>query len=625
MCGIVGVASSCGKVRPELISLLRDELSHRGPDDIGLWISDDGLVGLGHQRLSVIDLSSNAHQPMSFRTENTLITFNGEIYNYKELKRELQELGYVFHSESDTEVIIGAYDAWGKDFLNRLNGQFAFAIFDKDTQKVMLARDRAGEKPLYYAHFNHKLIFASELKAILAYPGFPRKLNIAALNDYLTFGYVMGSKSILRDINKLKAAHYAEYDISTNRLTVSRYWEIPAPMFDPHTPAEKLLKPLHELLRNSVQKQLVADVPLGILLSGGMDSSLITAIASKVSSEPVNTFTITFPGYKGYDESGHARLIADHFKTHHTEFEAKPETVELLPLLARQYDEPLADTSIIPTYLISKLIRQYATVALSGDGADELFGGYPFYSWLYFLNEVRKLLPGWTRKSAAGFVKKFVPVGVRGRNHVIALKGDLAYSIAHINMLFDHGTRQSLLRPILGQNMALSDAPEQSRIHICNQNYSWLRQATEADFRTTMVDAYLTKVDRASMLNSLEVRAPFLDFRLIEFAYGQVPDHLKVRGTKRKILLQHLAKQLLPPAFDLSRKQGFIIPMDAWFKKGRWGNYIKSLLLSNNQKIFDHGIIKDLIDGQVKGRNNTRRLFALTMFELWRRQYNIIL
>ena len=557
--------------------------------------------------------------------ENILITFNGEIYNYKELKRELKELGYVFHSESDTEVVLSAYEAWGKNFLNRLNGQFAFVIFDKNKQKMMLARDRAGEKPLYYAHFNCKLIFASELKAILANPEFPRKLNIEALNDYLTYGYVMGNKSIFRGINKLKAAHYAEYDISTDRLTVSRYWELPTPMFDPNMPTEKLLKSLYELLRDSVQKQLVADVPLGILLSGGMDSSLITAIASKVSSEPVNTFTISFPGYKGYDESGHARLIADHFKTHHTEFEAKPETVELLPLLARQYDEPLADTSIIPTYLISKLIRQHATVALSGDGADELFGGYPFYSWLYFLNEVRELLPSWACKSAAGFVKKILPVGVRGRNHLIGLKGDLAYSIAHINMLFDHGTRKTLLRPILGQSVVINNGPEQYKIHICNQDYSWLRQATEADFRTTMVDAFLVKVDRASMLNSLEVRAPFLDFRLIEFSNRQVPDHLKVRGAKRKILLRHLAKQLLPSAFDLNRKQGFIIPMGAWFKKDQWGNYIKSLLLSHRQKFFDHGIIKDLIDGQMKGRNNTRRLFALTMFELWRRQYNILL
>ncbi len=622
MCGIVGLASQSPIARPGLLETMRDTMRHRGPDDAGAWWAPDGRVGLAHQRLAIIDLSSGGHQPMQDSSNQFCITFNGEIYNYLDLRRELEACGHHFLTASDTEVILESYRAWGVDCLSRLNGMFAFGLYDSATRRLFLARDRAGEKPLFYYYTPGRLVFASELKALMVDPSFPRKLDLEALDYYLAYGYVPGEMCILKGVRKLAQAHAMTYDLETDTLRDWRYWELPKQYEQADVSADELTDELETLLSDSVRRQLVADVPVGILLSGGIDSSLVTAMAARVSSRPVKTFTISFPGHDAYDEGPYARLVAEHFGTHHTELAAEPATVGLLPELARQYDEPMADSSMVPTYLVSRLIRQHSTVALGGDGGDELFGGYLHYSWLQRQESARSYLPRLLRRAVGEAAARIVPVGLRGRNYIIGFTADLPRSIAYVNLYFDSRTRRRLLSPVAENGARPRISPEDYRAGLCTPGHTIVRQATEADFRTTLVDAYLVKVDRASMLTSLEVRAPWLDYRIIEFAFGCVPDRLRVTESERKILPRRLAQRLLPPGLDLNRKQGFSMPLTSWFK-GEWGAYVESILSKADPQLFDQRMIQSLIAGQRRGYANTARLFALMMFELWRREYRV--
>jgi len=593
-------------------------LSHRGPDDRGLYWSEDGRVGLAQCRLAVIDLSAAAHQPMSDASKHVWITFNGEIYNFRELRRELECRGHRFNSHSDTEVVIEAYREWGDAFLTRLEGMFALALYDSKQRRVILARDRAGEKPLFYFHAGGALLFASELKALTADPNFPRVIDPLALDFYLTYGYVPGEMCIFRGTNKLAPGHALSFDLDRGTMRTWSYWSLPDPP-DGREDDEVLLDELDRLLEQSVRRQLVADVPVGVLLSGGVDSSLVTAMAARVSSRTVKTFTISFPGFAGLDEAPFARLVAEHFGTEHVELAAEPATVELLPMLAKQYDEPIADHSMVPTYLVSKLVRREATVALGGDGGDELFGGYHHYQWILREERLRRYVARPIRRAAGAVASHLLPVGTRGRNHIIGLSHDTGYSIAHINVYFDRRTRQALLR---GVDATVDGAPERYRAGLTNAGYSPIRRATEADFRTTMVDGYLVKVDRASMLNSLEIRAPFLDAPLIDFAFSRVPDDLKVTEQERKILLRRLGGRLLPPQLDLKRKQGFTMPLDAWFA-GEWGRFLEATVRESD--VFDRKTVESLLAGQRRGRVGAHRIYALAFFELWRREYKATL
>lgn len=621
MCGIVGIVSEDARANPDRLLMMRDTMFHRGPDDAGIEWSDDNCVGLAQRRLAIIDLSPGGHQPMSDASGRLTITYNGEIYNYLELRDDLKARGHQFRTSSDTEVILQAYLEWGLECVKHLSGMFAFALYDRAQRRLVLARDRAGEKPLFYWHRPRKLVFASELKALMADPSFARNLDLNSLDYYLAYGYVPGEMCIFKEVRKLLPGHLLTYDIETDELRSWRYWQLPEPMTGGTASAEELTSELERLLEDSVRRQLVADVPVGVLLSGGIDSSLVTAMAARTSSKPVKTFTISFPGYGAYDESPHAQLVADHFGTEHTQLVAEPTSVELLPELARQYDEPMADSSMVPTYLVSRLIRKHAKVALGGDGGDELFGGYGHYSWIQKLDRTRWFMPGLVRRAAGTAATRYLPVGLRGRNYLIGFASDRRYSLAHVNLYFDHWTRRSLLAPVI-HNGYCSGRPEEYRVGLCKPEYSILRQATEADFRTTMVDAYLVKVDRASMLNSLEVRAPWLDYRLIEFAFGRVPDNLRATESERKILPRCLAQRLLPAGLDLNRKQGFSMPLASWFS-GEWGRYVESVLRDADPRLFDPKVIGNLIAGQRRGYANTARLFALTIFELWRKEYRV--
>ncbi len=620
MCGIVGAAGSAARYDGDLLAFMRDRLTHRGPDDAGLWISPDGRVSLGHRRLTIIDLSPAGHQPMSDPDGQCWLAFNGEIYNHRALRQELEHRGHRFRSACDTEVIIGAYRAWGLSCVDHLNGMFAFALYDVTAGRVLLARDRAGEKPLFYHRDGDRLVFASELKALFADPSVPRDIDPVGLDHYLALGYVPGDLCLVQGVRKLPPATALTYDVRSGAISTWRYWDLPEHQPD-GSDVEDLTEQLGRLLEESIRLRLVADVPVGILLSGGIDSSLVTAAAAAVSSRPVRTFTVSFPGYGVYDESPHARIVARHFGTDHTELAAESTSVELLPELARQYDEPMADSSMIPTFLVSRMIRRDAKVALGGDGGDELFGGYNHYRWLLRRERLRGLVPGPLRTLAGVHLAGRLPVGFKGRNYLTALPGGSGHAIAHVNLYFDEITRRRLA-PATRGTVPGGDTPEAYRRELVEGSGTIAERAMEVDFRTYLPDDILVKVDRASMLTSLEVRAPWLDHRIIEFAFARVPGPLRAHGAELKILPRRLAAQMLPPQLNLDRKQGFSLPLASWFK-GRWGDYVADVLHDAPIELLDAAAVDSLLAGQRRGLSNTQRLYALTMLELWRRQYAI--
>lgn len=620
MCGLVGIFSTTPQSDREWLTPARDTLTHRGPDDAGEWWSNDFRVGLAHRRLSILDLSPLGHQPMHLVERGLSIVFNGEIYNFVDLRRELECLGHRFRSQSDTEVLLAAYAQWGMDCLSRLNGMFAFALYDAPQQKLFLARDRAGEKPLFYRFEHGTLTFASELKALMAYPECPLRIDPEALDCYLAMGFVPGDRCILKGYNKLPAAHALRFDLQSGETNVWRYWQLPELESANNSFDESaLLEELELLLEDAVGRQLVADVPVGILLSGGVDSSLVTALAIRRSNK-VKTFSIGFPGHGKMDETPHARLIARHFGTDHTELMAEPTTADLMPTLARQFDEPLVDSSMFPTWLVSHLVRKHCTVALGGDGGDELFGGYSHYSRLLWMQRKFNYFPRRLRHFVAQTAEFVLPVGIKGRNYLQGLDVDLLNGLPLIASYFDASHRQRLMRgysshPIVAEKIRSSRIPRQKDL---------LQRATRMDFENYLVDDILVKVDRASMLNSLEVRAPLLDYRVIEFAFGKVPTHLKSTEQDKKIILKRLASKLLPPEFDVKRKQGFSIPLSSWLKTGPFRDLFWDTL-SSSDTIFDKKTIHKLLKGQDAGFSNAERLFALVQFELWRKAYGTYL
>ena len=618
MCGIVGIVSNSPQAQRAWLAIGRDAMTHRGPDDAGEWWSGDGRVGLAQRRLAIIDLSPAGHQPMHDASGMLSIVFNGEIYNFADLRDELIAKGHSFRSHSDTEVILAAYREWGTDCLSRFNGMFAFAMFDARQHTVFIARDRAGEKPLFYHQANGVLRFASELKALLADPALTRRIDPEALDCYLAMGYVPGDRCILQGFHKLPPAHALLFDLQTGQAKIWRYWQLPELATAQGTLEESaLLDELEALLEDAVRRQMVADVSVGVLLSGGVDSSLITAMAVRASSQ-VQTFTIGFPGHGMLDETEHARLIARHFGTRHTELMAEDATANLLPRLARQFDEPMVDSSMIPTFLVSQLVRQHCTVALGGDGGDELFGGYGHYSRLQWMQKNLGAIPLSLRNGIALAAEKLLPVGIKGRNWLQGLGGDLEKGLPLMASCFDATTRGCLLAAQSGWYAQAEDVLR-SRLPV---HPDLLQRATRMDFSNYLAEDILVKVDRASMLNSLELRAPLLDYRVIEFAFGKVPSHLKATAQDKKILLKRLTARVLPPEFDRQRKQGFSIPLGEWLKGGAFKALFNEVL-RDPECSFDAGTVDGLLRGQDRGRSNSERLFALVLFELWRREYGV--
>jgi asparagine synthase (glutamine-hydrolysing) len=623
MCGIVGIVSQRVEVSKTALVSMRDTMTHRGPDDAGVWISPDRRVALAQTRLAIVDLSSRGHQPMADSDGCCHIVFNGEIYNHRELRKQLQARGSQFTSTSDTEVILEAYRIWGTDCVQHLNGMFVFCLYDRREQRLFLARDRAGEKPLFYYHSDGFFAFGSELKSLMENPECPRELDFEATNFYLSYGYVPGSMCILKGFQKLAPAHAMTFDVRLGRKCIWRYWTLPeqAEQISPLS-AEVLAEELEDLLLNSVRQQLQADVPVGILLSGGIDSSLVTALATRVAASPVKTFTVTFPAYPSYDEGPYARLVARHFGTEHTEVSAEPTSVELLPQLAAQFDEPVGDSSMVPTYLVSRAIRQHAKVALGGDGGDELFGGYPQHRALQRLARVARYVPNSLARHPIKYALRIIPVGTKGRNYFAALSYQPVWRVACVGRLFDLDARRALLQPLADSGGYPGSNPEEYRAAIAAVGRTTLQQTTIADFSTFLAEDILVKVDRASMLASLEVRAPWLDYRLIEFAFGRTPDQLRATTRETKILPRLLAQRLLPAELNLNRKHGFSLPLSSWFR-GDWGRFLEEVLTDRDQIVFDKRTVRSHLKAQRRGFANTERLFSLAMFALWRRHYRI--
>jgi len=594
-------------------------MRHRGPDDAGEWWSTDGRVGLGHRRLSIIDLSQAGHQPMPDSRGELCITFNGEIYNFKELRSELTDKGAVFRSSSDTEVILAAYREWGTGCVTHFNGMFALALYDSKKETLFLARDRAGEKPLFYSIDNHVVRFASELKALFADSQFSPHIDLEALDCYLASGYVPGARCIVTGVRKLPPAHGLVFDLKSGEAQTWRYWHLPtrAPESMAGADENELIDELESLLDDAVRRQLYADVSVGVLLSGGVDSSLVTAMAVR-SGAKVSTFTVRFTGYGKYDETVHARRIAEHFDTDHTELEAEATSVELLPELARQFDEPMIDSSMIPTYLVTRLIREHCKVALGGDGGDELFGGYSFYDRLLRMQTRVNKIPMIARKAAAS-AAAILTTGFKGRNWMRELGVDLRAGLPLVTCYFDQSARARLM----GRNGSWKNVAESIQRGRIPESSDLLDRATRMDFENYLPEDILVKVDRASMLNSLEVRAPMLDYRIIEFAFGKVPSSLKASATSRKILLKKLGDRVLPPAFEKQRKQGFSIPLDDWLRASRWREYFREVLLDRGQTVFNHRFVEHLFGRHAGGYRNGERLFGLVLFELWRREYAV--
>jgi asparagine synthase (glutamine-hydrolysing) len=617
MCGFLGFASHSPIKEKESYLSGSVLLNHRGPDDSGEWISENRCVGLAHKRLSVIDVSSNGHQPMLSNNGELIIVFNGEIYNYVALSNALSDKGYEFNSKSDTEVILAAYIEWGEECVNFLNGMFAFAIYDSIKKNVFISRDRAGEKPIYYCYIDGVFSFGSELKALINDNSVERKINKASLDCFLYMGFVPGDRCILDGFNKLPAAHSLIFSLIDSSISIKKYWELPVNQKN-NLSELALTEELEELLDNSVKHQLVADVTVGVLLSGGVDSSLITAIAARHTGH-LKTFNVRFPGHGKFDETAHARKISKHFDTEHIELEALPVDVDLLIKLARQFDEPIMDSSMIPMFMISELVQQHCKVVLGGDGGDELFGGYEHYSRLLWMNKYYKFIPLFLRQSAALISDKTMPIGMKGKNWIQSLRYDLNTEVPLIASYFDPMNRRKLMQgsfpnlPIVAEDILRSLIP---------QNKELLQRSTRMDFNNYLTEDILVKVDRASMLNSLEIRAPFLDKNLIEFAFKKVPSSLKATSKNKKILLKNLTHRVLPSDFDSNRKQGFSIPINEWLKKGKFRDFFYNILL-DPQTIFDRKTVEKLLKYQDMGFNNGERLFALLMFELWRREYKI--
>jgi len=619
MCGIVGIASKLPQSNRAWLSKGRDLMFHRGPDDFGEWWSLDGRVGLAHRRLSIIDLSKAGHQPMQIKQNGFHIVFNGEIYNFLELKKELIDFGHSFESNSDTEVILKSYVQWGGQCLSHLDGMFAFAIYDSKKEKVFLARDRVGEKPLFYRISNGELRFASELKAILADSKIPRVINKEAFDCYLSMGFAPGNLCLLEGFHKLPPAHAMVFSLKSANVKIWQYWQIPE--FNEKSLDDfyenDLIDELEELLAESVNRQMVADVPVGLLLSGGIDSSLIVAMAAK-KNQKLRTFTIGFPGHGNLDETHHARLIANHFNTDHVELMADQNIIKVLPQLARQFDEPIVDSSMIPTFLVSQMVSKHCKVALGGDGGDELFGGYSHYSRLQWIQKRTQFMPLSARRAFVSAIAKFLPIGFKGRNWLLSFGEDLNNTLPLIASYFDADSRQSLL----SSNKIWKTKAEKIRSDRVPKQNNLLQRATRMDFLNYLPEDILVKVDRTSMLNSLEIRSPFLSADLIDFAFRNVPSCLKSNEGEKKILLKKFAKKILPPNFDFQRKQGFSLPLASWLKEGPFRELFNDVLRDPNS-IFNPNTIDNIFKGQDMGRSNSERLFALTMFELWRNEYNV--
>lgn len=634
MCGIAGIVNFEGSpVDRNILKRMTDTLCHRGPDEGGYFINSSvagigpkwkgivgpGNVGLGHRRLSIIDISSG-HQPMASADGKIWIVFNGEIYNFKSLREDLQKKGHTFQTRSDTETIIYAYRQWGQDCVTRLRGMFAFAIWDEDKQQLFIARDRIGKKPLYYRWNGDQLLFGSELKAILAYPGVPRELNPQALYDYFCLLYIPAPKSIYKDIHKLPAAHTAVF--RKGQLPyIRQYWDL---RFDPDysVSEDEWCEGIREKLKECVRIRLESEVPLGAFLSGGIDSSAVVATMSDLMDSSVKTSSIGFQDQK-FNELPYAQEMVKRYGTDHQEAIVKADAVDVLDKLVWHYDEPFADSSAIPTYYVSKMTRERVTVALSGDGGDENFAGYRRYYFDFMENRLRGLFPSFLRQTAvAGLAAVYpkadwLPQIFRAKTLLTNLT--LSPMEGYFNSMSWFGReKEKILSPELRRELK-GYSPLEIFEHYgkAADTKDPLARIQYVDVKTYLVEDILTKVDRASMANSLEVRVPLLDHEFMELA-ARIPSGMKLRGREGKYLFKKALEPVVPHGILYRPKRGFSIPLKDWLRGDLKPVFEKAVFNSPVADYLDSSAVHALWKGHQSGVSDfAAELWSILFFAKW--------
>lgn len=618
MCGIAGFVDRDGFSRDGLepariIREMCDVIRHRGPDDEGAYVGDGAALGM--RRLSIIDLAGG-HQPIRNEDGSVWVVFNGEIYNYRELRAELIARGHAFYTDTDTETIVHAYEEWGDDSFAHLRGMFGIALWDRRTRELLLARDRVGIKPLHYAIADGRLTFGSEIKSILA-AGVRRSLNAAALNHYLAFLYSPPETSIFEGIHKLPPGHVLRW--KDGQATVRRYWALPAEESFTKSMAAAV-EELEAILAEAVRSHLVSDVPVGALLSGGIDSSLVVGLMARASSQPIKTFSIGFDEPE-FDELDGARRLAAHFSTDHHEMVVRPDALSIVDSLVDHFDEPFGDSSAVPTWYVSQMARRHVTVVLSGDGGDELFGGYDRY-----LPHPRVAafdrLTGRSGRAVASAVWPRLPHGVTGKNFLRHVAQDPRGRYLESVTFFQPDEVAALVTPELARTLEPAQAHASERFARLSR-LSWPSQMMAFDIETYLPEDILTKVDRMSMAHSIESRVPLLDHEVVSFA-ATLPSRMKIQGAERKRLLKQVAARVLPAEVLTRRKRGFGVPIGHWFR-GALRDFVIDTLHSPRalqRGYFQQGFVNRVITEHLTGRrDHTLRLWQLLMFELWHRRY----
>lgn len=623
MCGIAGFCDFTKKSNKKTLIEMTDVLHHRGPDDSGysFYENEYAQIGLGHRRLSILDLSKHGHQPMAF--EYLEVVYNGEVYNFKEIRTELEKFNYTFDSDSDTEVIIKAYHKWGIKSVDKFNGMFSIAIYDKKNEKLIFIRDRAGVKPFYYYNFNDLFLFSSELKSFHEHDDFKKDIDLDSLALFLQMGYIPQPHSIFENTYKLKAGHYIELDIKTSELKIKKYWDVVdfynMPKLD--ISEDKAILKTEELLKSAFEYRMVSDVPVGVFLSGGYDSSVVTALLQSERKEKLKTFTIGFYEDK-YNEAPEAKKVAEYLGTEHTEYYCtQKEAIDIIPTLCEIYDEPFADVSAVPTILVSKMAKEKVTVSLSADGGDEIFGGYNKY--LSKLERQSKMM------------SKLRIIGNKNLNNIAryiqnsGLKKDAFFENKVAKLTFEDSIELQKLIPYFStpvSNEKLIKGYKYKKLKTSFDDIEKLDNSLDSfdkmfatDYKTYMVDDVLHKVDRATMSVSLEGREPLLDHRIIEFV-SRLPSDMKIKNGDKKWLLKQITHKYLPKEIMDRPKMGFGIPVDEWLKN-ELKDYVEEYLSVENESVLDGKELENIKRLFFMGRVNYQLVWNILIFQMWYKRW----
>ena len=625
MCGISGIFEfdQSRTIERETVHRMNESLRHRGPDDEGIFVGPG--IGLGHRRLSIIDVAGG-HQPISNEDGTIWVLLNGEIYNYPELSAELSSRGHQFTTKSDTEAIVHLYEDYGEECFAKLRGMFAIAIWDSREGKILLARDRVGKKPLYYYVDRNRLIFGSELKAVLAADGLPRTIDPLAVCDYFSFSYIPAPKTVYKNIRKLQPAHYLV--VSRSGLRETEYWKLSFSNVKNYS-EDEWCELIRQQLCEATRIRLMSEVPLGAFLSGGVDSSSVVAMMSRLMDRPVTTCSIGFSADK-YDESEFARQIADQFRSDHHEETVEVNALDVLDKLAWHYDEPFADSSAVPTYYVSKVARRQVTVALGGDGGDENFAGYRRYIFDRAENQLRSYLPESLRRTVFGPLGRMYP-GLAWAPRPLRAKATFQ-SLARTPLegyfnsisVFRPDEKPRLFTPEFRQQIADYDSLEVLRRHYESADTTDpLSRIQYVDIKTYLPDDILTKVDRASMAVSLELRAPILDHRFMELV-ASIPSDLKLRGRTGKYIFKKAMEPVLPKDILYRPKQGFAIPLDQWFRRELKDVAYQLIIENNHGGILDTRYLKHIWKQHQAGIfDRSAYLWTVLMFRKWQQVFKV--